>query len=1221
MSALPTPSASETPDAPLRSFWIGGFEGADHVNSQGRPLDMVRANGHLQRLDEDYARCAALGLRSIRESLGWRLCETAPGAWDFSRARRMARCARRHGLQVLWSLMHYGTPPDVDLFDDGWIDRFAAFAAAAARALADDSELPPIYTPVNEISFLAWAVSASRLVHPYGQRLQDGAAETTLVSGHALKRRLVRAALAAVEAIRRVDPRARFMHIDPLVHVVPPPGRPELQAQADAVASWQWQAWDMLAGRCEPQLGGSPQALDIVGVNHYHSGQWELLTEKRLRWHERDPRRKPPALLLHEAWQRYRRPVVMAETSHVGAGRVDWLHDMATQVQRARANGVPVQGLCLYPLVDRPDWDTPGHWHRSGLFDVQPPEPRAEAAPGAYPRLLNTEYATALRWWQTRLPEPASRLPHAWGRSVSTLQQGTAMPPSSTSPASLPPLVVFCHLRWGFVYQRPQHLLSRLSAYYRVIFVEEPIHSEGEARLDRVPQGPNLEVLVPRTPVAAPGFHDDQLSVLKPLLAEFMRQEGIEDSLVWFYTPMALPLIAALKPRAVVYDCMDELSAFKNAPKQLRQRESALMRMASVMFTGGPALFEAKRNLHPNVHCLPSSVDVNHFAPQRLQADSAEALEAQRLQGHLPPGPRLGFYGVIDERLDLDLVAAVADAHPEWQLVMVGPVVKIDPASLPQRPNITYLGMQSYAMLPHLMAAWDLCLMPFALNESTRFISPTKTLEYMAGEKPVVSTAVRDVEVPYGDVVRIGRDPLDFIRGCEEMLALDDAQRRLLVGRMQEALRKVSWDRSARTVARCLRQALRESTADSPAALRELAGLAPAEAAASVAGSAAPITRTATSAQPPAVRHLVIGAGPTGLAAAYHLGLHDEGHDTLVVEREEHVGGGCRSVHQQGYTFDHGAHVLQSGDPDVKALAQRLLGDNLHWVAPRMVRADDPAPQDGLAPLRADRDFGYPLRGGFQALMDAFLPQLDCELALKTTLLHLSPTRRTVRLDDGRSLRFDTLISTMPLPALVQACGDEAPPELRAAARALRQGSLRCVNLGLGLAPGRAAPTDAHWIEAPAGCVFQRVFVQGNASAHNNAPGGFALSCEIAYGPGLPLPCEGAALIDRVIDDCRRIGLFGADDPVHFASQLDLPCARALPDAAQQSALLQIRQWFANHGVVLAGHHGRWHAEGGAPHAFACGRQAAELVLTLQRQRAAQPGTTAAGAARQQQAG
>ncbi|NML13512.1 FAD-dependent oxidoreductase [Azohydromonas caseinilytica] len=1205
MSAT-APISTPTPptDLPLQSFWIGGFEGADHLNASGRPLDMVRANGHLQRLDEDYARCAALGLRSLRESLGWRLSETAPGVFDFERARHMARCARRHGLQLLWSLMHYGTPPDVSLLDDALIPRFAAFAAAAARALADESDAPPIYTPINEISFLAWAVSASRLMHPYGQGL-EGSVESTLTSGYAVKRRLVRAALAAVEAIRRVDPRARFMHIDPLVHVVPPPGRPELQPQADAVAAYQWQAWDMLAGRAEPQLGGHPDALDIVGVNHYHSGQWELLTEKRLRWHEHDPRRKPPALLLREAWQRYHRPVVMAETSHVGAGRVAWLHDMATQVQRARAEGVPVQGLCLYPLVDRPDWDTPGHWHRSGLCDVVAPAPGAEDAPDAFARLLNTEYATALRWWQTRLPVPASRLPHIQGTPDHPSHQGSAMPPSSA--ANLPPLVVFCHLRWGFVYQRPQHLLSRLSEHYRVLFVEEPIHLEGEPRLDRVPQGPNLEVLVPRTPVTAPGFHDDQLSLLKPLLAEFLREEGIEDCLVWFYTPMALPLIAALKPRAVVYDCMDELSAFKNAPKQLRQRETALMKMSSVVFTGGPALFEAKRHLHPNVHCLPSSVDVHHFAPQRLKADSAEAQEAKRLQSHIAEGPRLGFYGVIDERLDLELVAAIADARPDWQLVMVGPVVKIDPASLPQRANITYLGMQSYAMLPHLMAHWDLCLMPFALNESTRFISPTKTLEYMAGEKPVVSTAVRDVEQPYGDVVRIGRDQADFIQGCAEMLALSDAQRRLLVGRMQEALRKVSWDRSARTVARCLRQALRESTVDSPAALRELAGLASPGAEQSAAGATS-LARAPVAAQPPSVRHLVIGAGPTGLATAYHLGLHDQGHDTLVVEREEHVGGGCRSVHQQGYTFDHGAHVLQSADPEVRALAERLLGDNLHWQPPRVQRPAHPASQEGLPPLRADRDFGYPLHGGFQALMDAFLPLLDCEIALKTTLLHLSPSRRMARLDDGRSVRYDTLVSTMPLPALVQACGDEAPAELRNAARALRQGSLRCVNLGLGLAPGRERLTEAHWIEAPAGCVFQRVFVQGNASAHNNAPGGFALSCEIAYGPHQPLPCEGAALIDRVIDDCRRIGLFGSADPVQFAAQLDLPCARALPDPAQQAALVLIRQWFAEHGIVLAGHHGRWHADG-APHAFTAGRQAAELVMTLLQQRNAQSTT------------
>ena len=371
-------------------------------------------------------------------------------------------------------------------------------------------------------------------------------------------------------------------------------------------------------------------------------------------------------------------------------------------------------------------------------------------------------------------------------------------------------LIVFSHLRWGFVYQRPQHLLSRLAKTFKVVVVEEPVHDTGPARLERVSQGTNLELLVPHTPVEAPGFHDDQLSVLQPLLASYLRENGIDDYLIWFYTPMALPLMTPLRPRAVIYDCMDELSAFKNAPRQLRQRETALLRTAQLVLTGGPALYESKVGLNPNVHCLPSSVDAAHFAPTGLDPHSADSACALALQGHLPQ-PRLGFYGVIDERFDLALLEQIARARPHWQLVMVGPVVKIDPAQLPTMANIHWLGMQSYAVLPHLMAGWDVCLMPFALNESTRFISPTKTLEYMAGEKPVVSTPVHDVVGLYGDVVRIAASAAQFVEACEQALRETAAERELRVTAMRGMVRRSSWDAAAAKVQRLLQLTLADA--------------------------------------------------------------------------------------------------------------------------------------------------------------------------------------------------------------------------------------------------------------------------------------------------------------------------------------------------------------------------------------------------------------------------
>ncbi len=392
-------------------------------------------------------------------------------------------------------------------------------------------------------------------------------------------------------------------------------------------------------------------------------------------------------------------------------------------------------------------------------------------------------------------------------RRVGTLPLASSTRTLRSETASLPVLVVFSHLRWSFVYQRPQHLLSRLAGRWRVIFIEEPVHSDGPARLESAERSDHLTVLMPHTPVQAPGFHDDQLAVLEPLLEDYFETRSIRAAAVWLYTPMALPLVKTIEPRCLVYDCMDELSAFKEAPPQLRQRESALLKRADVVFTGGPSLDEAKRGMNRNVHCIPSSVDARHYDPNRLLADSDANRRAQALQGHLA-GPRLGYFGVIDERLDPSLVAAVADAHPEWQIVMAGPVVKIDPASLPQRPNVHWLGMQGYEVLPYLLAGWDLCVMPFALNESTRFISPTKTLEYMAGGRPVVSTGVKDVVLLYGHAVRIANGAADFVRACEEVLA-EPLPARLRRSRdMATTVATQSWSQAADQVDHLLHDAL-----------------------------------------------------------------------------------------------------------------------------------------------------------------------------------------------------------------------------------------------------------------------------------------------------------------------------------------------------------------------------------------------------------------------------
>jgi UDP-galactopyranose mutase len=354
-------------------------------------------------------------------------------------------------------------------------------------------------------------------------------------------------------------------------------------------------------------------------------------------------------------------------------------------------------------------------------------------------------------------------------------------------------IVAFSHLRWNFVYQRPQHLLSRLAAKRPVFFIEEPeLDPDGPPRWERSNPQPNVVVLRPRTAVKAPGFHPDQLVALEPLIAELATELEGTTRLAWLYTPMALSLAEALGPEVIVYDCMDELSLFLGAPPELLSREASLLECADVMFTGGPSLFRAKQSRHSNVHCFPSSVDAAHFRPARSTGEGDDPPEPEDQAGI--SHPRLGFFGVIDERLDLPLLDFVADAHPEWQIVLIGPVLKIDPASLPQRPNIHYLGQRSYDELPRYLAGWDVCLLPFALNDATKFISPTKTLEYMAAELPIVSTPITDVAEQYGDIVYLGGTPKEFLAACEAALASDSDERDRRATLMRKVLSGTSWD-------------------------------------------------------------------------------------------------------------------------------------------------------------------------------------------------------------------------------------------------------------------------------------------------------------------------------------------------------------------------------------------------------------------------------------------
>jgi UDP-galactopyranose mutase len=341
--------------------------------------------------------------------------------------------------------------------------------------------------------------------------------------------------------------------------------------------------------------------------------------------------------------------------------------------------------------------------------------------------------------------------------------------------------------------------MTRCAKERRVFFIEEPVWCEGDRPRLELQHTDGVIVAVPHLPHGA-----DQVAAVRQLVDELLVTHHIHRYVLWYYTPMALSFTEHLTADAVVYDCMDELSGFAGAPAELKALEGELLRRADVVFTGGQSLYEAKRHTHRNIHPFPSSVDVKHFAQsRRIESDPDDQAPV--------PHPRLGFFGVIDERMDLELLAGIAAARPSWQLVMLGPVVKIDPATLPRRPNIHYLGSKTYQQLPHYIAGWDVALLPFARNDATRYISPTKTPEYLAAGKPVVSTSIRDVVRPYAHIglARIADTVDAFVDACEAALVEDS------VVRLREAdvfLRQTSWDGTWTRMRQLVEVALMDST-------------------------------------------------------------------------------------------------------------------------------------------------------------------------------------------------------------------------------------------------------------------------------------------------------------------------------------------------------------------------------------------------------------------------
>jgi UDP-galactopyranose mutase len=431
--------------------------------------------------------------------------------------------------------------------------------------------------------------------------------------------------------------------------------------------------------------------------------------------------------------------------------------------------------------------------------------------------------------------------------------------------------------------------MSRWGRTHRVLFVEEPVVHDGPPRMEVTSRENRVSVAVPFVPATASAGGGERIQ--RELLAELLRERGIERFLLWVYTPMALPLMEGLSPVATVYDCMDELSLFDQAPPELLERERRLLGRCDLVFTGGHSLYHAKRMQHPRVQPFPSSVDRAHFA--RAREPLAEP-EDQRFIAR----PRLGFFGVIDERLDYDLIDFVAESHPDWQIVMVGPVVKVHRGRLPRRANIHYLGPKPYSQLPAYLAGWEVALMPFAEIDATRFISPTKTLEYLAGGCQVVSTPIADVVEPYAarGLVQAARGREAFVAACDRALggACDG-----WADEVERTLSETSWEE---TYAR-----MRDAVHGAIAARDRRSGTRRIE----------PITRFDA---------IVVGAGFAGATVARSLA--EAGQQTLVIDRRPHIGGNAFDHYDDAGVLVHryGPHIFHTNSNEVFAFLSRFTG-------------------------------------------------------------------------------------------------------------------------------------------------------------------------------------------------------------------------------------------------------------------------------------------------------
>lgn len=803
------------PGLPFDRFvWGAGIE-CSFIPHLG--VDQFEWTQHNRYWREDFRRAREdLGITHLRYAFPWHVLEPRRGEFDWSYSdERMAEFARL-GIEPLMDVMHFGTPlwlrqavgdpefPEaLERFTSAIVDRYKTIVRVwcpfneplvSALFSGDFGFWPPHqrkwrgYMPVLSriAQGVARGIRAVRQVMPEATVLLCDSAEAFRSRHKTLAAEVARRNLRRFLLLDLISGRVDLHH--PLFEWVTSFGLSELDL------NW---------------FAGNRQAPDVIGLDYYAHTDWQLDLQPDGAVRQRRADNPTGLYSIGQAyWQRYGLPMMVTETSIEGPpiSREVWLESNVDHIRRLREEGVPMLGLIWWPMIDHLDWDGAlthrvGKIHNVGMWNL------VRQADGSFlrqPTPLIEQYREFVQSGDARVgpldkisyPSPEAdeeQLPPLgqWMQKVAAPIPGgqadpapglIAAPPNDdeakedladavTTQPSRYGIVVFSHLRWGFVWQRPQQFLSRFAKKHPILFIEEPffdLASGAESRVDHHRVMPNVMVAAPHCP---PEMRDD------PHLPELLRRwtlEAMEDQneqgmferpLLWYYSPMdSAWSLGHIPHRGVVYDCMDELSQFTGAPRKLVEHEARLMRHADIVFTGGYNLGDKKRQQHPNVHTFGCGVEYSHFS------------KAQHPATTIPPDidfvdrPIIGWFGVVDERVDYSLVGEIARLRPDWSFAMVGPVVKVDPSLLPHASNLYWLGGRDYQQLPNYCRAFDVNMMCFAINAATEFINPTKGLEYMATGKPIVGTPVRDVVKQWSEIVLIAKTAPEFVAAIQQAL-------------------------------------------------------------------------------------------------------------------------------------------------------------------------------------------------------------------------------------------------------------------------------------------------------------------------------------------------------------------------------------------------------------------------------------------------------------------